>query len=350
MKNFKVADFLKSLSDRVRWKKLSFGRKLYYGIFAVFIVLAIHFIFSRSGTIKESLLTLQSIRPLYIFLALASQVISYLGSGYIVYAMLKSFSEEIPLYLAASYEVASESVGVMAGGVIMTAASMYHFLSSYGVDKKAAAVVGWAADIANLISHTILSIIGLAFLVGIHSVTSSIFLQVGGAIFVVVVSVSGFVWFFSKRERVDSFSFSVLPFINYFLENPIKKEKFITFVDSMYEWWHQSSYGDWLSVSLGEVVNVFFDLVTIYVLAFAIEISIPLGLLVAGYAIPFLAGKIIPGGFGIIEGSMVTIYLLGGVPGAAAAFLVFGFRLFSLWIPLFIGITFATKFGWSSIS
>ena len=68
--------------------------------------------------------------------------------------------------------------------------------------------------------------------------------------------------------------------------------------------------------------------------------AIPLSILITGYGLPVLLGKmafIIPGGLGVIETTMIALYSSLGIPSAQATVVVLVYRLISFWTPLLTG-------------
>jgi glycosyltransferase 2 family protein len=64
------------------------------------------------------------------------------------------------------------------------------------------------------------------------------------------------------------------------------------------------------------------------------------GVLLTGYGLPLLLGKmvfVIPGGVGVVEGSMVALYVGMGVPTPVAVVVVLGYRVISFWLPTLSG-------------
>ena len=87
-----------------------------------------------------------------------------------------------------------------------------------------------------------------------------------------------------------------------------------------------------------------FDILTLYLLFVAAGENISLGVLLAGYGLPLLLGKVvfvIPGGVGVVESSMAVLYNGLGVPPATTVVVVLGYRLISFWIPSLAGFPIA---------
>jgi len=98
--------------------------------------------------------------------------------------------------------------------------------------------------------------------------------------------------------------------------------------------------GGWRGPLLGAVLNVAFDMLTIYLLFIAARHPVSLGVLLTGYGLPLLMGKMafmIPGGVGVVESTMTALYTSLGVPYSVAVVVVLAYRILSFWLPLILG-------------
>jgi uncharacterized protein (TIRG00374 family) len=104
---------------------------------------------------------------------------------------------------------------------------------------------------------------------------------------------------------------------------------------------------------LGAIANIVFDMLTLYFLFMAAGYNVSLGVLFAGYGLPLILGKmafLLPGGVGVIEGSMVALYDSLRVPNAVSVVVILGYRLFSFWLPTLLGFAAATYLSGKSAS
>ena len=98
--------------------------------------------------------------------------------------------------------------------------------------------------------------------------------------------------------------------------------------------------GGWRGPLLGAALNVAFDMLTLYFLFIAARNRVSLGVLLTGYGLPLLMGKMafmIPGGVGVIESTMAALYTGLGVPKSVAVVVVLAYRILSFWLPLLVG-------------
>lgn len=67
--------------------------------------------------------------------------------------------------------------------------------------------------------------------------------------------------------------------------------------------------------------------------------NVPLGALIAGYAVGklFLVISVTPQGLGVVEGAMSLVFVKLGVPTATAVVVVLAFRGINLWLPVIVG-------------
>src|SRR6185312_16253813 len=104
--------------------------------------------------------------------------------------------------------------------------------------------------------------------------------------------------------------------------------------------WDALVRGGWRAPATGAFLNLAFDILTLGFLFVAAGHGVNPLVLIAGYGVPQLLGKltVILGGVGVVETTMVALYVLLGVPKPAAIVAVLGYRLFSFWLPTIIGI------------
>ena len=96
----------------------------------------------------------------------------------------------------------------------------------------------------------------------------------------------------------------------------------------------------WIRPALGAAMNVGFNMLSLYFLFLAAGHRIHPGVLVAGYGLAYLLGKVAyisPGGIGLIEGGMTAIYSSLGIPQSIGIVVILSYRLFSFWIPTLLG-------------
>src|SRR5690606_23997325 len=99
--------------------------------------------------------------------------------------------------------------------------------------------------------------------------------------------------------------------------------------------------GAWRGVLLGTAMRAGFDMLTVWRLFIAAGYDVQIGRLMAGFALPQVVGRIVPGGIGLVEGGMVGLYAALGVPLSTSVVVVLAYRVLSFWLPLVLGVPFA---------
>ena len=111
-------------------------------------------------------------------------------------------------------------------------------------------------------------------------------------------------------------------------------------VGRLLEAWDTLLQGGWRRPATGAALNTGFDMLTLAFLFLSAGHGVSLLVLVAGYGVPQLLGKltVILGGVGVVETTMVGLYGALGVPSPIAVVVVLVYRLFSFWLPTLAGI------------
>jgi len=107
-----------------------------------------------------------------------------------------------------------------------------------------------------------------------------------------------------------------------------------------YTAWEALRAGGWRGPMLGAVFNTAFDMLTLYFLFLAAGHPVNPGVLLAGYGLPLLLGKVsfLPGGVGIVEATMAALYDGLGVPDGVTVVIILIYRFLSFWLPLLVGL------------
>ncbi len=80
-------------------------------------------------------------------------------------------------------------------------------------------------------------------------------------------------------------------------------------------------------------------MLTLYFLFVAAGHTVSPGILLAGYGLPQLLGKVsfLPGRVGIVEGTMAALYDGLGVPDGVTVVVILTYRVLSFWLPTLLG-------------
>jgi hypothetical protein len=110
-------------------------------------------------------------------------------------------------------------------------------------------------------------------------------------------------------------------------------------VDRLFDAFHVLKKRGWKAPAAAAAMGVLFDMGAMYWLFVAAGHQLTPGKVLAGYALPLLLGKVavIPGGIGVVEGTMILLYRGFGVPTAMAGSLVLAYRVIAFWMPNLLG-------------
>lgn len=306
----------------------------------LFVGGALYFFLPRWAVMQQALAVLSRLSIPFVALAVAAQVLSYLGSGYLLRSVVRASPRPISVLHGALVTLAANSIGTLGGGAPGTAGMTYLWLRRHGVNRGAAGLGGWIPIFLNLAGLAMVSLGGLFVL--IHLKKSSTVLALGLGL-VMLVLLSGFgtlVWLLTHRHKLHSLAAATAKFATKLRRKPVHPPKIEVAVKQLLEGWDVLVRGGWRQPALGAIINTGGDMLTLGFLFLAAGNHLNGALLLAGYGVPQLIGKltVILGGAGVVETGMIALYVIIGVPKPAAIVAVLGYRLFSFWFPTVIGI------------
>lgn len=311
----------------------------------IILGLAVHLILPQFATLEHSYQVIKGMLLWAVACAFASQITSYLGSGYLIKALINLFDSRLTVWRGAMITLAAASFGMVAGGVVGSAAATYRYLRKMQVKPEAAALAGTFPGLINAIVLVSVSLLGLINLLVIHQLTK--FQAVGFAfIIALLLSLIGLLlWGLRKRDSFISLIGLIISRLAKLFHREYQPERNRARMADMFKAVDLLLAGGWRGPLLGAALNVVFDMFTIYFLFIAAGHRINFAVLLTGYGLPLLLGRIafiIPGGVGVIESTMAHLYSGLGVPYATAVVVVLIYRFLSFWFPLLLGFPLIT--------
>ena len=316
------------------------AKKVSYIILLVVLGLAVHLLLPQIATFQHSYQVIKDMFVWAVILAVIAQVISYLGSGYMLKSLVHFSEHSLSIFKSMMIAMAAASFGMVAGGIVGTATATYRWMKKEKVSNEAATLAGTIPGLFNNIILILVSTFGLIYLLLAHELSK---LQLLGFIFTLaglIVVIGLLVWGLIKREsftRVIHWMSQYWAKLRHKIFDPNKTADWLAGVfraaDALIA-------GGWHGSLIGATINVVFDMLTLYFIFIAANNQVSIGILLIGYGLPLLLGKmafIIPGGVGVIETTMVGLYTELGVPNSTAVAVVLAYRLISLWLPLIVG-------------
>ena len=332
------------LTQNQAWQKI--------GILVVLGV-AVHLIFPQITSLGNSWQVLTSMALWAVGLAFIAQILSYLGSGYLLQSILAIAHQKVSLWLNTLIVLGSYSIGMVAGGVIGSSVAIYRWTSGGKGSMEGATLASIFLPQFNTIILVLISIFGLVHLILVHSLTQVQLVGFGMTLLILVLIIGSaalavrfrnlatkaIIWMSSRVARLRRKSID---------PDATRKE-----ASDLFGAWDALWQGGWHRPVVGAFLNIAFDMLTLDFLFIAAGENVSLGVLLAGYGLPLLLGKvafIIPGGVGVVESSMAVLYNGMGVPQATTVVVVLGYRLISFWLPSLLGFAAAAYLSRKSSS
>lgn len=306
----------------------------------IILGLAVHLILPQLTSLERSINVIESMAIWAVSLAVVAQLFSYLGSGYQVHTIVAIVHQRISVLFGVIIALAAYSIGLVAGGVFGNTAATYRWVRKMGVSVEGAGLAGTLPVILNNITLIFITSIGLFYLLIIHQLTTSqtiIFILI---LLLLLVFIGVIIWGVRHRLQLTSLAIRLAGRWARINKRSYTAADTEDTMERMFKAWDALSHSGWQRPLLGAGMNIGFDILTLYFLFIAAGYQVGPGVLFAGYGMPLLLGKmafLIPGGVGVVEGTMAALYKGLGVPDPVVVVVILIYRLFSFWLPSLIG-------------
>ncbi len=305
---------------------------------------AVYFILPQITQLESSLYVLRTMSLWAVGLAFIFQILSYLGIGYLLQTLLEIAHERISLWRNVLIMLGSYSIGMVAGGVVGTSAVIYRWTRGGRGSIEGATLASIFLPQFNTFMLMAFSLFGLGYLLIVRSLTQAQLIGFAATLAILVLIIGGAALVARYRHQAVNIIISLAGRAAAWLRRPFDPTILQKGADELFEALDALWSGGWHRPMIGAFLNTAFDMLTLYCLFRATGLNIRLGMLLAGYGLPLLIGKvafILPGGVGVVESSMAALYSGLGVPPAIAVVVVLGYRVISFWIPSLIGFPIA---------
>jgi glycosyltransferase 2 family protein len=307
----------------------------------VVLGLAVYLILPEITELEDSWQVLTSMALWAVGLAFIAQVFSYLGSGFMLQSILAIVQQKVSLWLSFLIVLGSYSIGIVAGGTIGTTAAIYRWTNTGEGNMEGATLASIFLPQFNTIMLVLVSFFGLVPLILTRNLTQAQTIGFGATLLILGLIIGGVALAVRFRSQVTKPILWIARWVARLRRKPYDLKATQQGVSSLFDAWDALwLQGAWIRPAVGAFLNMAFDVLTLYFLFLAAGNNISLGVLLAGYGLPLLLGKvafILPGGVGVVESSMAVLYHGLGVPSATAAVVVLGYRLISFWGPSLTG-------------
>lgn len=301
-------------------------RPLRYLPMLILLGLAVHLLLPQITELENSIKVIEQMTLWAVGLALLAQASSYVGLGYLLSAAVAIVQDHLPFTRAMLIGIAASDVGLVAGGVVGNAAGVFRWSRASGVSKEGALLAGSLPSLFNNLLLALIAISGLIHLLITH--TLSTFQAIAFAIILVVLSgiVGGLIWEMRHRPALNRLAGQVGTRWAGLRRRTYDPAQTAEGMDRLYATWDSLEADGWRGPLLGAAMNIGFDMLTLYLIFVAAGHEVSPGVLLAGYGLPLLLGKVsfLPGGIGIVEATMAALYDGLGVPDPVTVVVILG--------------------------
>jgi len=306
----------------------------------IIIGLAIYFVIPQIASLQKNMVVVRSLKIWAVGLAIIAQLTSYFGSGLTIKELVKSAHRYISIFRGMMITLSSTSIGLVAGGMFGAAAATFRWVKASGGGNQGASL---SATMPPLILDLVLLVVSLLGIIQLFFKHNLTVLQITSFAFITLLLLIVFLVLFlgiKYREKSKVIGFRIITKIYKLFKKTVDQKIINQEFDRLFKTWDILLSGGWKGPLIGAGITIIFDMTTIYFIFLGAGLSIPLGILITGYGLPILFGKmafIIPGGIGVIETTMIGLYANLGIPLQVATIAVLVYRFISFWTPLLIG-------------
>ena len=223
-------------------------------------------------------------------------------------------------------------------------AAIYRWTSGGKGSMQGAALASIFEPLFNNLMLVLVSIFGMVYLILVHSLTQAQLIGFGATLLILGLTIGGAALVVHFRDQATKAIIWVSFRLTRLRRKSFDPNAAWQEVSELFAAWDTLWQGAWHRPAEGAFLNIAFDILTLYFLFVAAGENISPGVLLAGYGLPLLVGKVafsIPGGIGVVEGSMTVLYTRLGIPQSTAVVVVLAYRLISFWIPSLAGFPIA---------
>lgn len=310
----------------------------------IVIGLAVHLLLPQIASLEDSINVVRAMSLWLVSLAVIAQICSYLGSGYLLKAIVDLGQTKLSLMRGVLITLASASIGLVAGGWVGAAAATYRWVEEREDTSEEAVLAGILPPLFNNVLLVIVTIVGLVYLLIDYDLLRA--QVIGYSLFLSLVGLSlfGVVYGMQHQATTEPFVLGIVNRSMRLLRRAYDPTPIRNAMNNIYVGLSLLRNKGWVRPAIGAAVNIGFDMLTLYFLFIAAGDTINPGALLAGYGLAFLLGKIaflFPGGVGVIESGMTAVYSSLGIPNPISVVVILSYRLFSFWLPSLLGFAVA---------
>jgi hypothetical protein len=230
-------------------------------------------------------------------------------------------------------------VGLVAGGLVGIGGSSFRWLRDAGTRPEGALLAGWLPTLLNASTVAVFALLGMVQLVLVQDLSTALWIAFSLSLALLVVVAAAIFWSSGHRDAAKKILCRWEERWARLRKKQAEPERLMATVDRLFDAFHVLKTRGWKAPVAAAAMGVVFDMGAMYWLFVAAGNQLTPGKVLSGYALPLLIGKVavIPGGIGVVEGTMILLYRGFGVPTATAVLVVLAYRVIAFWMPNLLG-------------
>jgi hypothetical protein len=308
-------------------------------VVVVLMGLAVYLVVPQLTDLQESARVLRTMRPWAVGLAILSEILSYVALGFMMKRIVGLTGQHLTLHRAFGVTLASGAVGLIAGGLVGIGGSSFRWLRDAGIRAEGALLAGWLPTLLNAATIGAFALIGMVELVLLQELSTALWIAFGMSLGLLLGVGGSVLWASKHREAAKRILARRQAGWARLRKKEPNPEPLMATVDRLFDALHVLKTRGWKAPVAGAALGVLLDMGCMFWLYVAARNMVTPGKLLSGYALPLLIGKVavIPGGIGLVEGTMIALYDGFGVPSATAVLVVLAYRVIAFWMPNLLG-------------
>ena len=137
----------------------------------ILLGLAVHLILPQLASVESSFQVIRTMVLWAVLLAALAQVMSYAGTGYLLYSVVAIVNQQLSVFKGALINLAATSMGMLAGGTLGNAAATYRWVRKQGVSAEGSGLAGTLPTIFNNAILMVLAVAGIIHLLLVHELS-----------------------------------------------------------------------------------------------------------------------------------------------------------------------------------
>jgi len=187
----------------------------------VILGVALHLLLPQITNLEHSVLVLRTLIPWAVGLAIISQFISYLGSGYLLSKVLALSKQFVKLLRSTIIVLGSASIGMIAGGMIGSSAAIFRWTSKSNNHPEGAFMASILPSLINDLVLVVVSMFGLIHLLIVHKLSKTQLIGFISIILLLVFVIGLGIMSLRNREKAIAIGIKISTSIMHIIHKPI---------------------------------------------------------------------------------------------------------------------------------